>query len=194
MFAWGNNNQGQFGIGSTVDQYTPVPVEGLTDVKQVFAGNDFSMALKHDCTLWAWGNNGMGQLGDNSNIDRTRPVQVSGINDVVQVSLSDNHSLAVKNDNTVWAWGSNTYNVLGLPSGTYHTPTQVKGVDGIGFLTDVIQVSAGSSHSMALKSNGDVYSPIFCPLAHTIIPFLPNPMARSGLVGITIMGHWAIIH
>jgi hypothetical protein len=148
VFAWGNNNQGQLGIGSTVDQYTPVPVEGLTDVKQVFAGNDFSMALKHDGTLWAWGNNGVGQLGDNSNIDRTRPVQVSGINDVVQVSLSGNHSLAVKNDNTVWAWGSNTYNVLGLPSGTYHTPTQVKGVDGIGFLTDVIQVSAGSSHSI----------------------------------------------
>lgn len=79
MFAWGNNNQGQLGIGSTVDQYTPVPVEGLTDVKQVFAGNDFSMALKHDGTLWAWGNNGVGQLGDNSNIDRTRRYRFLGL-------------------------------------------------------------------------------------------------------------------
>jgi alpha-tubulin suppressor-like RCC1 family protein len=159
VYAWGKNDYGQLGNGNTTEQHTPVPVQGLTNVKAVFAGNDHSMALKHDGTLWAWGYNAYGQLGDGSTEDRYTPVQVSGINSVIDVSLGVIHSLAVKADKTAWAWGRNSFGRLGIDAGADQlVPAQIKGVNGTGFLTNIIQVAAGDMHSMALAANGNVFA------------------------------------
>ena len=42
---------------------SPVQVQGLSSVVAIAAGNDHSLALKSDGTVWAWGNNSYGQLG-----------------------------------------------------------------------------------------------------------------------------------
>jgi alpha-tubulin suppressor-like RCC1 family protein len=39
------------------------------------AGDNFSLALKSNGTLWAWGRNHSGQLGNNSTTDSHVPVQ-----------------------------------------------------------------------------------------------------------------------
>ena len=44
--------------------------------KEIAAGEDHSLAIKNDGTLWAWGNNISGQLGDQSNVDKKTPVQI----------------------------------------------------------------------------------------------------------------------
>ncbi|ETR68801.1 MAG: hypothetical protein OMM_04345 [Candidatus Magnetoglobus multicellularis str. Araruama] len=159
VYGWGKNDYGQLGNGNTTEQHTPVPVQGLTNVKAVFAGNDHSMALKHDGTLWAWGYNAYGQLGDGSTEDRHTPVQVSGINAVVDVSLGVIHSLAVKADKTAWAWGRNSFGRLGIDAGADQlVPAQIKGVNGTGLLSNIIQVAAGDMHSMALGTNGNIFA------------------------------------
>jgi len=64
--AWGYNQYGQVGDGSTTDQLTPVRVHGSHGVGAIAidAGEDHSLALKSDGTVWAWGHDYYGQLGD----------------------------------------------------------------------------------------------------------------------------------
>jgi alpha-tubulin suppressor-like RCC1 family protein len=158
VFAWGKNDCGQLGNGNTTEQYTPVPVQGLSHIKAVFAGKDHSMAIRHDGSLWAWGNNEYGKLGDGTTSARSTPVLITGINAVVDVSLGTIHTLALKSDKTAWAWGRNSFGRLGItPGDDQLTPAQVKGAGGSGFLTNVEQLAAGDDHSMALLSNGNVY-------------------------------------
>lgn len=170
-WAWGANENGRLGDGTTTDRLTPVQVLGaageglLTDVAQLSAGEAHTLALKEDGTVWGWGANWPGALGDGTTTDRLTPVQVVGpdgdgfLTDVAQVSGGVWHSLAVKHDGTVWSWGNNYAGALGDGTTTSRlTPTQVVGPDGTGFLTDIVQVSAGSSYSLALREDGTVHA------------------------------------
>ena len=69
------------------------------------------------------------------------------------------HMLARRSDGTAWAWGANWYGMLGDQSYVDSTdPVQVVGPGGSGVLTDVVQVTGGESHSIALLADGTVWS------------------------------------
>ena len=74
LWAWGANNYGQVGNGTTTNQLTPVHI--MDDVVAVAAGGFHSLALKSDGTLWAWGCNDKGQLGDGTTDDSLIPKQI----------------------------------------------------------------------------------------------------------------------
>jgi alpha-tubulin suppressor-like RCC1 family protein len=162
-WAWGRNDQGQLGNGTTnvTDNPDPVQVSNLTDMTDVAAGNQHSLAIKSNGTVWAWGSDGSGQLGDGgTNTNQNAPVQASGLTDVVAVAAGLNHSLAVKNDGTVYAWGSNSKGQLGYdPDPTTTNTFENSGTPGqVSGLTDVVAVAGGTFYSLALKSNGTVYA------------------------------------
>ena len=94
LWAWGSNDRGQLGIGSTVDQWFPAQVGTLSDVAAAAAGIYHSVAAKADGTVWAWGYNAYGQLGDGTTTQRITPVQVSGLTNVVAVAAGDLHTVA----------------------------------------------------------------------------------------------------
>jgi alpha-tubulin suppressor-like RCC1 family protein len=80
LWAWGNNQYGQLGDGSTTRRLSPVQVDltslnGST-VVAVSAGGFYSLVLDDQGRLWAWGRNDRGQLGDGSDTNRLSPVQV----------------------------------------------------------------------------------------------------------------------
>lgn len=41
---------------------------------RIAAGNNHSLLIKEDSSLWSWGDNFYGQLGDGTKIDRAAPV------------------------------------------------------------------------------------------------------------------------
>jgi alpha-tubulin suppressor-like RCC1 family protein len=139
VWAWGSNEDGQLGDGTTENRTRPVQVVGpggvgyLTNVVAIAAGAYHSLALKSDGTVWAWGFNVDGELGNGTEAGSTTPVQVVGpggqgyLTNVVAIAGADWHSLALKNDGTVWAWGYNEEGQLGInSSGDYRTtPVQV---------------------------------------------------------------------
>ncbi|MBI4495208.1 MAG: tandem-95 repeat protein, partial [Chloroflexi bacterium] len=132
---------------------TPVQVSGLSGMTAVAAGQEHSLAVKSDGTVWAWGYNWAGQLGDGTTTSRPTPVQVSGLSGMTAVAAGQEHSLAVKSDGTVWAWGDNFNGQLGDGTTTRRfTPVQVSS------LSNVVAVAGGSSHSLVRKGDGTVWA------------------------------------
>ena len=165
--AWGAAGSSQLAI-EEINRYTPTSIYGLENeaLVDLSAGTSFSLAVKSsDGTVWAWGLNTGNQLGDNTVIQRNTPVQVhgvgnvgylSGITDVVASTL---HSLALKSDGTVYGWGTNTNGRIGDNTATTRAyPVQVKGTGGVGVLSDVTDIHAGTAHSVARKSDGTVWA------------------------------------
>jgi len=164
--SWGYNASGQLGDNTTTNQTTPVPVKGvggvgqLSNVTQISAGRDMSMALLSDGTVRTWGMGTHGELGNGSTTAKQRtPVTVTtsgttALTGVKELAGGRNHVLALMNDGTVRAWGQNTYGQVG--DGTQNNnrlrPVPVSG------LTNIVDVAAGAEFSMALNSSGQVYT------------------------------------
>ncbi len=154
-WAWGNNSKGQLGIGSLTDKTTPEKLGDIVGIMGVAAGYSHSLALDEYGNVWSWGDNTHGQLGIGSTVAKRTPVEVWELEDIVSISAGYDYSLALKSDGTVWAWGHNDKGQLGDGSTTTRrSPVQVKGVGGSGHLNDVIAISAGYYHALALKADG----------------------------------------
>ncbi|RKH49818.1 RCC1 domain-containing protein, partial [Corallococcus llansteffanensis] len=154
VWAWGINNLGQLGDGTTTSRLVPAQVPGLSGVAALSAGLTHSMVLKWDGTVWSWGNNFAGQLGDGTMTRRLAPVQVPGLSGVIALTAGPSHTVVLKSDGTVWSWGYNGEGQLG--DGTTNSPrlapVRVQG------LTGVVSFTLGQSNSMALKSDGTIWS------------------------------------
>jgi hypothetical protein len=79
------------------------------------------------------------------------------------IAAGANHSMALKTDRTVWVWGDNTHGQLGDGTSGWpasqNLPIQVPDAsDPSGYLSDVIAIAAGNSHSMALKADGTLWA------------------------------------
>lgn len=154
IWAWGNNQYGQLGIGSYGNSISiPVEVAGLTDIIAISAGSEHSLALKSDGTVWAWGRNCYGQLGDSSLLNRNLPTQVTSLSGIIAIDAGFFHSLVLKNDSSIFSWGENYYGCLGDSTNSSKPyPVQVKNLTGIS------SISAGYLYSLALKNDGTVWA------------------------------------
>ncbi|MCX6924292.1 MAG: immunoglobulin domain-containing protein, partial [Verrucomicrobia bacterium] len=113
LWAWGYNNYGQLGDGTTDSKSSPVQVGTDTKWQVVAAGYYHTVAVKTDGTLWAWGYNNSGQLGDGTRASKSSPVQVGTDTNWQVVAAGDYYTVAVKTDGTLWAWVYNWFGQLG---------------------------------------------------------------------------------
>ena len=153
LWAWGNNENGQLGDGTTTNRTSPVQIKKGTKFTQISTGYNHSLAIDSNGNLWAWGNNENGQLGDGTTTDKTSPVQIKKGTKFTQVTAGDSHSLAIDSNGNLWAWGNNAYGQLGDGTTVNKTsPVQIK--KG----TKFTQVSAGNYHSLALDESGNLWA------------------------------------
>lgn len=156
VWAWGRNDQGQLGNGSTSDSAVPVQVSGLTDVVAVSAGSFHSLAVKANGEVFSWGENTDGQLGLGTAdyLPHVTPTRVPGLVNVSTVAAGGRHSLALADNGTIYGWGYNDVGAVGagFTSGQLYSPTPVTG------LSSVSAVAAGYWHSLALKHDGTVWA------------------------------------
>ena len=159
LYAWGQNNFGQLGNGSTTNSNTPTVVN-LPDgiIPTAIAGGLFhSLAIGSDNKLYAWGSNQAGQLGNGSNNNSAIPVVVSLPDGVVPIAIAAGaqHSLAIGSDNKLYAWGYNAYGQLGNGTTTgSNIPVLVNLAEGV----IPIAIAAGYYHTMATGNDGKLYS------------------------------------
>ena len=161
VLAWGDNQWGQLGDGTTtlIPLPVPVPVDlpAGTRVTAVAAGLWDSLALTSDGSVLAWGYNADGELGDGTTTDSSTPVPVdlpAGTR-VTAVAAGGFHSLALTSDGSVLAWGTNGSGQLGDGTTTFD-PTPVPVPVDLPAGTRVTAVAAGLLDSLALTSHGSV--------------------------------------
>jgi alpha-tubulin suppressor-like RCC1 family protein len=126
----------------------------------VAAGNGFTVALKADGKVWAWGDGGYGIFGKGSVYlsPSSIPVQNASITGVARIAVGSDHVLAIKNDGTLWAWGYNQYGQIGNGSSGTGSANYVTLSRQVAGMSGVIAVAGGTSHSLAVKSDGSVWA------------------------------------
>jgi len=122
---------------------TDIPA-GLSGVRAIAAGYDFSLALKSDGTVVGWGDDGDGQTNVRSACrvsSRSQPGTTTvspssrtarssagrelqphngrpaGLSGVKAIAAGEEFDLALKSDGTVVAWGWDTYSQTDIPAG-----------------------------------------------------------------------------
>jgi alpha-tubulin suppressor-like RCC1 family protein len=132
--------------------------------RTVAGRSDHTVACGNSDTVYCWGAGTFGQLGDNTATDSLIPIQtldVTGmgpLTGVAAVAAGNGFSVALKNDGTVWCWGRNDVGQLGDNTGVQRDlPVQVTGAGGVGFLSGISAIAAGTSHVVAVKNTGTIW-------------------------------------
>lgn len=122
-------------------------------VKQISAGEDHTLIVMSNGSVYGWGLSDHGQLGFNGDTwVRRYLIKMPNVEGAIAVAAGYDHSLALLADGTVWAWGGNEHGQLG--NGSYinsAVPTQVANLSGI------ISIAAGYHFSLALKNDGTIW-------------------------------------
>ena len=119
LYAWGDNSDGQLGIGNTDNQTKPVKVTGITGkIKQLitlkkydgeaFFDYFYVYAITEDGSLYAWGYNGEGLLGVGDKMDRNTPTKVNLPGKIKELMHNSYSVYTILEDGSLYAWNNNT--------------------------------------------------------------------------------------
>ncbi|MDY5051287.1 MAG: hypothetical protein SPF17_07670, partial [Candidatus Mucispirillum faecigallinarum] len=154
LYAWGNNNHGQLGLGITdenVDQKNKKKVNIPDKINQLTAAikGIYDLATSSDITMssfyavtengevYVWGDNSYGQLGIGNTDNQTKPVKVTGITGKIKQLITlkkyDGEAFfdyfyvyALTEDGSLYGWGDNSKGLLGVGDKMdRNTPTKV---------------------------------------------------------------------
>ena len=157
-YAYGSNDDGQLGDGTTSDSSSPVAVSAPAGVSftALAAGGAHTLALGSDGNVYAWGFNGFGQLGNGTTTSSDTPVVVSlPAGTYTALAAGADSSYALSSNGTLFAWGTNGSGQLGDGStASSDIPRAVSAPPGVTFDA----VAAGAFHALALSSSGSVYA------------------------------------
>lgn len=175
LHAWGNNANGQLGLGDLGTRLAPARVEALSGetVVAVSSGTAFTLALTARGEVWAFGANRDGQLGspdalgaDGQPLTRVpEPVRVAGLpGDIVAVTADTNTAYAVTSDGRVFGWGESRFGQLlrgaDRGDGTFapDPADALAPVELTALPPGVVDVKGGARWGAALTAEGDVYA------------------------------------
>ncbi len=169
---WGENNNGQLGIGSTTNTHTfnsnlklgsAVSFVNLgtgRTATKLAAGWYHVCALLDNSTIKCWGNNTYGQLGDTTTTQRTDPSTLSAIsfgaktpNNVWAFGYS---SCAGFTDNTTVCWGYNSSGQLGQGNTTSPVTSPPGTMMNLGATRYATKISGGVDFACALLDDSTV--------------------------------------
>ncbi|MCL2061896.1 MAG: hypothetical protein FWH03_04645 [Firmicutes bacterium] len=166
LWAWGRNNGGKLGDGTTINRDLPVQIMPERKFAMVSAGGNHSAAIDSEGGLWTWGDNTSGQLGigvsslAGPNSFRLTPTKVT-VQELpnlkfASVSTGASHTLAIDADGGLWAWGLNSNGQLGDASTTNrNSPVRALSHPDLP-AREFDFVSAADVHSAAIDTDGNL--------------------------------------
>lgn len=119
LFGWGENKEGQLGLGTFKPTYfIPTILDFFKDipVKQAAGGESHSLVLTETGEVFSFGSAECGKLGLGPVKPKTlyhSPIQIPNFNNIKLISCGDNHSLAISNPGTLYTWGDGWKGQLG---------------------------------------------------------------------------------
>jgi alpha-tubulin suppressor-like RCC1 family protein len=168
VWAWGGNLDGGLGSGSLLNSTYPVQVRTsasayLTNVKAIAAGLYHSLAVTAEGTAWSWGRDLNGEMGGGlrSSSVYAKPVRNAAgavLQGVADVAAGDSFSIFLMADGRLMACGLNL-GPLSVDETAAKVLTASPVVDAAGNpFGDVVSVSAGANHVIALRRDGTVWA------------------------------------
>ena len=174
LYAWGMNDDGEAGVGTSSDITVPTLCTGITQgtVAKLLSSSDLTDNSRGEVSAIKTtdGKIYMAGKGDNNCIpgktsDQTSFTDVTSYfgdqsltaNTVTMMSFTDASGAALTETGNVWTWGTHdsTYKRLGQASASSSsTPKQINFSSATGTIT---KVTCGHYHTVALDSSGDVW-------------------------------------
>jgi len=134
---------------------------GGPSIQLVAAGHNRSAAISDENAVWVWGTDKPSYIyrsvrGEQLKFARSCANRLRDAGGFIAITAGRGHTATLRLDGTVWNWGWNTHGCLAIegerrPS-RHEAPIQVPG------LSDVVAISAGEHYTLALRSNGEVWS------------------------------------
>ncbi|XP_068081364.1 probable E3 ubiquitin-protein ligase HERC1 [Anabrus simplex] len=194
IYSWGDGDYGKLGHGNCTTQKLPRLIGGALSgkvVKFIHAGYRHSAAITEEGELYTWGEGDHGRLGHGDYNGRTVPTLVRDLSGVGSVACGSAHTVAVSADGkTVWSFGSGDNGKLG--HGDTHKTPRPKVIDALQGMY-IHKVAAGSQFSLALTTNGQIYTWGFgpclgCKSGETtcLLPQLVEDLASVRVVDVAI--------
>jgi alpha-tubulin suppressor-like RCC1 family protein len=113
LYCWGDNFQGELGLGKQGGYYAdPTRVGTETDWRQVSAGLDYTCAVNARRELYCWGAPRNGRLG-HGELNAFAPVRAFGGLDWARVAAGFEHTCGLTTEGSAWCWGSDDRGQLG---------------------------------------------------------------------------------
>lgn len=185
LYTWGSNTEGQLGIGTRDprdprdphEQTVPTQIPTAYEAVAVAAGSKHSMILDRLGGIMVCGDNSNGQLGFGDFVSTDVFTAVPGVPRAVDVAAGPMRSIAATVSGDVYTWGGSRRNKraeealrgipgheLGRPAGYprkvlpwIHGTGPVFGAAAREF-QNVVRVSVGKEHCMALTATGVLFS------------------------------------
>lgn len=143
---WGDNSDGQLGLGDLTPRLRWEPVIGLPRTSFVSTGDVHACAVTQDGVVYCWGSNASGQLGTTmAAASAAAPMAVPGLTGrFTAVAAGRDRTCALASTADVWCWGGEQTDASADPSVARPVPS-LAGVRGL---------AIGAFHACADTSSG----------------------------------------
>ena len=171
VWSWGENHVGQLGLGNTTYFNEPQKIEGITEkIVDVKSGYYHCIALTENGEVYTWGYNYYGQLGNGKTETSINPIKLDKLGKVIKIDAYKYMTIILNDAGEVYVWGN------GYGSNPVKLNFSRKVIDIAGNIIleenrraynlnesnsygrDIIKISAGENHYLALDANGEVYA------------------------------------
>ena len=160
VYGFGKITKGRLGISKkqgllSLPKLVNIPQKiGLSLIKEISCGYDFSMCLSRDGELYSFGANYYGQLGHGDTVTLNHPKKIEIMKEVDFVQCSYFYVICKNIDDEIFVWGINDNGQLGIG----HKKNQMTPFKHENWMKDVVDVKCGREHTLVLTSTLDVYS------------------------------------
>ncbi|XP_040279723.1 X-linked retinitis pigmentosa GTPase regulator isoform X2 [Bufo bufo] len=158
LYMWGENSEGQLGLGSEKNIYTPHQIDIGKPISWISCGYYHSAFVTQDGELYCFGELESGKLGlPADKLDKhKKPQRVPGISGKVKmVSCGGGHTVAVT-DKEVYTFGVGQFGQLGHGTFVFETSTP-KVVDALK-RHKIRYVACGENHTAVITDKGLLYT------------------------------------
>ena len=165
LHSFGQNNEGQLGLGHNNDVSLPTPIPNLPQIYMLSCGYNFTVCVDCEGFMWSFGENNLGQLGTGNKIHFNVPQRIEDIPPVLSVSCGASHTLIITTDSNLWSFGDNRYGQLCLGNQERQMKPQKTS------FSNISKISTGYNHSLFQNEKGEIFACGFnkygeCGLGH----------------------------
>ena len=156
VYCFGNNNEGQCGLGSSNKYYnSPQLIPNFHNIEYIACGGYHSICKTYNNVYYGWGHNYFGQLGHDKYENYHKPIKCNNYPDnIISIKCGDVHTLLLTLGGNIYSLGNNLYEQLGLNDNDIektNMPTLITNIP------EIKRIECGAKRSMCIDVNNNLW-------------------------------------